>query len=543
MFRYFKRRIPLALIALFISVLTQLFRPAAALVEQRMVDLIIMGDLNGFYEKLFLAGGLVVVTALACFLNALAQKRFQVRFEEDLRDDIYDGVMRQSHARFEEKDTAEQMSFVQSHASTISNNFTQPVFILISYGLMAVAVLAIMLYYSALLAALSVVCALLSTVPPLYFNKRLGGQLMEKLDKDAAMTFQLKETLNAHETIAAFGVFPQIRGRFARANHDLANADYRMKVTVSMLENVSMVIQKFTWFTSFFVAGGMAIHGNITVGTLLMFVTLFGEFNACVTLYAQIIPLLLSARPDIKKMLAIIDDKEVEFTGQNPPTYENKVEVSNLSFRYAENVPVLEQLNFAIRKGEKVAVIGASGGGKSTLVKLLSGSYSNYTGAICYDGAELHELDIRKLRKLVTVIHQNTFLFNDSIRFNICLGEDFSEEALRNALRFSGVDRFLSDIPGGLNGECGENGSRLSGGQKQRIALARALIRGVDMLIMDEGVSAVDVETANEIEQELLHMDDLTLLTITHRIKDGLTEAYDRVLLLKNGSLKERSQG
>ena len=105
----------------------------------------------------------------------------------------------------------------------------------------------------------------------------------------------------------------------------------------------------------------------------------------------------------------------------------------------------------------------------------------------------------------------------------------------------SGVDRFLPEVPGGLDGSCGENGASLSGGQKQRIALARALIRGMHFLILDEGVSAIDVATANEIEQELLDRKELTLLTITHRLKDGLTEQYNRVLMMENGKLKERS--
>ena len=201
---------------------------------------------------------------------------------------------------------------------------------------------------------------------------------------------------------------------------------------------------------------------------------------------------------------------------------------------------MLECLDLTLRKNEKVVLIGPSGCGKSTLIKLLSGKYADYTGAIRYDGTELHDLDNRKLRGLVTVIHQNTFLFNDTLRFNICLGEEFSEEELRRALALSGVDRFLP--AGGLDGSCGENGAHLSGGQRQRIALARALIRGVKVLILDEGVSAIDVAAANEIEGELLDMEELTLLTITHRIRDGLVERYDRVLEMESGMLRERQR-
>ncbi len=201
----------------------------------------------------------------------------------------------------------------------------------------------------------------------------------------------------------------------------------------------------------------------------------------------------------------------------------------------------MEHLNLNIHKNEKVALLGPSGCGKSTLIKLLTGNYADYSGSICYDKTELHDIDSGKLRRLVAVIHQNAFIFNDTVRFNICLGETFSEEALMRALQLSGVDRFLPFVAGGLDGECGENGSHLSGGQRQRIALARALIRGVTVLILDEGVSAIDVVTANEIERELLDRKDLTLLTVTHRIRDGLTEQYDRVMVMKDGKVKEKN--
>ena len=159
MFRYFRRNLPLVIVALWICIFAQLSVPVVAMIEQRMIDIIINGNMEGFYGELLWAGGIVAITALLYYFNALTQKRFQVRFEEGLRNDLYDGVMRQSFARFREKDTSEQMSIVRSHAATISNNLTRPIFVLISYGVMAAVVLGIMFYYSILLAVISLVCA------------------------------------------------------------------------------------------------------------------------------------------------------------------------------------------------------------------------------------------------------------------------------------------------------------------------------------------------------------------------------------------------
>lgn len=377
---------------------------------------------------------------------------------------------------------------------------------------------------------------------PLRFNKKLEKQIMNKVIKNAALNVQLKEALNGHEVISSFGVLSKLRVRFIKSNTDVAEAESRMSVALSELENVGQIMNRVAWFITFLIAGTMAAYRDISVGTLVMFISLFGYFSGSMTIYAQLLPLLLSNKENIKMMLGIIDDDSAEFAGTERVSLEDVIEVRDLSFRYKEEVPVLEHLNFIVRKNEKVALIGPSGCGKSTLIKLLTGNYANYLGGIRYDGTELHDIDIEKLKEFVTVIHQNTFIFNETVRFNICLGENFSEEALTRALRLSGVDCFLSSVEGGLDGGCGENGSHFSGGQRQRIALARALIRNVKVLILDEGVSAIDVATANEIEQELLDMKDLTLLTVTHRIKDGLIGQYDRIMMMKDGMIEERQK-
>ena len=540
MLRYFKRHILWALAALVTGIATQLLTPFTAMMEQRIIDLVISGSMEGFDRILWVAGATVLAAAICYYVSGVSRKCFEARFTEDLRNDLYSGVMGRSVVRFEERDTAEYLSFITGNASSVAGNLSSNTFYLVGYGLSALFALGIMVYYSPLLAGLSVVFGALSTFLPLRFNKKLQKLIMEKVTKGAAMSVQLKEALNGHEVISSFGVLPRLRQRFLNASAQVAEVDCRTGVAISKVENVGQVMSRAAWFITILIAGSMAIRGTISPGTLVLFISLFGHFSSSMTLYAQLLPLLLSQKENIRMLLGIIDGAGAEFTGREIPSLEDRIEVRDLSFRYAEDAPVLEHLDLTLRKNEKVVLVGPSGSGKSTLIKLLSGSYGDYTGEIRYDGTELHQLDNGKLHALVTVIHQNTFLFNDTLRFNICLGEEFSEEALGRALRLSGVERFLPAIPGGLDGDCGENGSHLSGGQRQRIALARALIRGVKVLILDEGVSAIDVAAANEIEGELLGMEELTLLTITHRIRDGLMEEYDRVLVMNNGALETR---
>ena len=540
-FRYMKRNYRLALFALLLSVTVQIVSPIAAILQQKLVDYMIAGDTDRFLRILRYVAVLVVVTAGAHYLYALTVNKYKAEYAQQLRNDLYGNIMRRGISSFNEQDTAEYISIIENDVSTMAQNFTSPIWMLLGAGVSAVAVLLIMIAYSPVLAAVAVVCSVASFYVPIIITKQLKKLLVEKSVQEAALAVQLKEALNGHDVISAFGVLPSVSERFSNANRALTKCLFRLEKQISILENCSAVVGKIVRFITYFLAGAMAIQGKISIGTVMLFVSLYEYFSADIMLFSQIVPLLRSSKPVLDKLMIIIEEKNDIFTGRDIPSFEDELCVNNLRFQYTQDVPVLKDLNLTINKGEKVALIGPSGCGKSTLIKLLSGNYSGYTGQICYDSTELKHLDNAQLKKLVTVIHQQTFIFNDTIRYNICLGEVFPEVELNRAVKLSGVEMFLPSIVGGIDGNCGEDGANLSGGQKQRIALARALIRGVDFLILDEGVSAIDVDTANKIEQELLDMKELTLLSITHRIKDGLIHRYDRVLSMSDGQIIEQA--
>lgn len=541
MLRYFKRHIALASAAILLGILTQLLVPLSAVLEQRMIDLIVSADMAGFLQFLWAAAGAVLGIALGYFAAGIAEKWFTAAFWESLRNDLFAAVMERGVTRFAERDTAEYISHISSTVGAVVQNLTRPVFYLISYGVSALAVLGIMIWYSPILAGLSLACGMFSMILPLCFNKSFTTLMTDRTAKTAAMAVQLKEALNGHSVIASYGVFPKVRQRFLDASAAVKRIDLKIGIAIAGLENIGSFMDRAAWVVTFLVAGTMAARGDISLGTLVLFISLFGFFSSCLTVYAEMLPLLMSNKENIHLLLGIIDEDKREFKGSQPASLEEQLEMQGLSFQYKEGIPVIQNLDLTVRKNEKAALIGPSGCGKSTLMRLITGSYPGYTGSIRYDGTELHDIDPASLRKLVAVIEQNTFLFNDTLRYNICLGEHFPEEEIQRAVRAAGIDRFLDRIPGGLDGVCGENGGKLSGGERQRVALARALIRGVRVLILDEGVSAIDVATANEIEQELLDQEELTLLTITHRIKDGLTQQYHRILTMQDGKVQEVS--
>ena len=280
----------------------------------------------------------------------------------------------------------------------------------------------------------------------------------------------------------------------------------------------------------------MLAQGRMSFGALAVFSALQSTVSSGLSMALEAVPLMKSTRPIVERIQGMADSTpNPALAGRIVPTFREGIRTENLRFSYPEGVEVLRGVDLALRKGEKYAIVGESGSGKNTLIRALCGDFGEYGGEIFYDGVELHQLDNAKLHALVSLIHQDVYLFDDSVYNNICLYETFPRDALTRALEHSGVNRFLGSLEGGLEYGVGENGNRLSGGQKQRVAIARALIRNTPILILDEGTSAIDSKTAEDIESALLAMEELTLITITHH--STLLSRYDRVFEMAEGKL------
>ena len=281
------------------------------------------------------------------------------------------------------------------------------------------------------------------------------------------------------------------------------------------------------------------IIGRISAGALLGMVQVSSNLANPLLIIFSNIPKIKSIKPIAQKLNQLSDYEKQDASTKKSPTFNDAICVENLHFSYDKENEVIGGISLSIEKGKKYAFVGKSGCGKSTLIKLIAGYYSDFTGNVLYDADSLSILDIDKITALSSIIHQNVYMFDESIFDNICLHEDYSEKELQSALSDSGLSSFIKQVPNGLEYHVGENGANLSGGQKQRIAVARALIRKKPLLILDEGTSAIDMQTAYDIESRLLAISDLTLLTITHNMSKDILELYDEIIFMAEGKIVE----
>ena len=213
------------------------------------------------------------------------------------------------------------------------------------------------------------------------------------------------------------------------------------------------------------------------------------------------------------------------------------VTVRNLFFAYEQDKPILKNINCTFDAGKSYAIVGASGSGKSTLLHMLTASYHGYTGSIDYDDVELRDIRSEALYDMLSVIQQNVFIFNASIRDNITMFSEFPDDEVQRAIRLSGLSKLIDEKGEGYL--CGENGVNLSGGEKQRISIARSLLRKSQILLADEVTAALDAETSYQVSDAILNLSDITRIVVTHALDGSLLRRYDRILTMKSGEIVE----
>ena len=227
-------------------------------------------------------------------------------------------------------------------------------------------------------------------------------------------------------------------------------------------------------------------------------------------------------------------------TGETKEYFDDVISFSNIDFSYPNTEEkIFNHLSLKIQKGEKIAIVGMSGSGKSTLLNLLLRFYDVTSGHISIDNIDLQAISAESLYNLMTIVQQDVYIFDDTLRANITLNQFFTDEEIKQAVEQSGLESYVLENELGLQALCGENGSNLSGGQKQRVSIARALIRKTPILLLDEATSSLDNQVTTEIESSILDIQNLTALVVTHKLNENILKKYDRILFMKDGVIVE----
>ncbi|MCL2367953.1 MAG: ABC transporter ATP-binding protein/permease [Oscillospiraceae bacterium] len=539
MYRYLRQNKGLLILCIILCVLAAGASASVALILQLVLDIAISGEMGQFTQALIFSVIYFILIGLLSYFTEVSCLRLTVRTLRVIRDKVFAGIMRQNMEQFHKVNSADYLSALNNDIKLIEDNYLTPLFVVIFVIPLFLSSVAVMLYFDFIVTIVVFFSSFLMLLVPGLLGKALQKRQDQFSQKMSGFMIRLKDFLSGFEVVKTYRMLPFVRKQIERENADMAKAQYRAGRLLVLNSELSKFLGMAIQVTTIFLSAYFIIIGRITAGVLVGLIQAGGSLVMPLMMALQELPKLKGCAPILERLNGFADHENTSFTGTKTPTFETGISISDLRFGYKEDEPVLRGLSLQIDRGKKYAVIGKSGSGKSTLAKLLAGYYSGFDGEIAYDGTNLRELDIEKLGEMSATIHQNIYLFDDTIEENIRLHKEYSKEALERALSISGVDLFLDGESKGLSSPVGENGSELSGGQRQRVAVARALIQEKPILTLDEGTSSLDMQTAYDIESRLLGMDDLTLITITHSLNPELLQAYDSIIFLVEGKVAE----
>ena len=486
-----------------------------------------------------LIGAIVIfIYASLNFISLRLRNKLVRQIMSRYKNKVFKSILDRDYREFSKEKSGKFISILTENMKKIEQDYLHQYFNISKNISLMIFSLVAMFIGNWFLTLLVIIASIIPMMILGFIGQKSASLQNSSMIADQKYLAKVKDILAGFLVIKSFNVKEAIRQDYKNESEKLDEI-YFIKGKFDVLSNV---ISQLSGMIVFLVAfgGGMYLifGGHTTIGSVTAIVQLVNF----VVMPLNEIGMGMSKFREGQATLNSFEVKDViELqTGKTKEYFDDVISFSNVDFSYPNaEEKIFNNLSLQIKKGGKIAIVGMSGSGKSTLLNLLLRFYDVTSGHISIDNINLQAISAGSLYNLMTIVQQDVYIFDDTLRANITLNQSFTEDDIKKAVQQSGLESYILENELGLQTLCGENGSNLSGGERQRLSIARALIRKTPILLLDEATSSLDNKVTTEIENSILEIQDLTVLVVTHKLNKSMLKKYNRILFMKNGVIVE----
>lgn len=540
---YFKPYLFRTLLALLLAIPIGSLDAVIALSLKPYMDIVMLN--KQMQSPLYIPFLIIIFTTIQGTLNYLATYMNDWvggKVTNDLKIDLYKKLMHQSSSFFDKQTSGKVLKGYNNDADKSCRGLLTNIKTCISRLFSSISLIAVLFYNSWMLAIIAVIALSCAMIPLMKMKSTIKGVYNKSEGENAKVLTTYNEAFAGNKIIAAYNLYDLKKSQFNKLVNTVFGLRIKITQHIGWLSPLMHIIVSCGIGAVIGLGSYLIVQGKLTAGQFVSFIT------ALIMLYTPIKGLGNNAKSmttclcamervvsKLDKKSGIIDKPDAI----NFPDFKDKISFENINFEYKKDKPVLKNISFEVPKGETIALVGNSGGGKTTIVNLLPRFYKLKKGAIKIDGISINDIKLNDLREHIAIVFQDNFLFEGTIRDNILLGKlDATEAELHNAIKNSYLEDFINSLENGLDTQIGERGVLLSGGQKQRIGIARAFLKNAPILILDEATSALDNQAEHIVQQAIDNlMKDRTVFVIAHRL--STIQNANRIAVINQGYLTE----
>ena len=540
---YFKPYLFRTLLALLLAIPIGSLDAVIALSLKPYMDIVMLD--KQMQSPLYIPFLIIIFTTIQGTLNYLATYMNDWvggKVTNDLKIDLYKKLMHQSSSFFDKQTSGKVLKGYNNDADKSCSGLLTNIKTCISRLFSSISLIAVLFYNSWMLAIIAVIALSCAMIPLMKMKSTIKGVYNKSEGENAKVLTTYNEAFAGNKIIAAYNLYDLKKSQFNKLVNTVFGLRIKITQHIGWLSPLMHIIVSCGIGAVIGLGSYLIVQGKLTAGQFVSFIT------ALIMLYTPIKGLGNNAKSmttclcamervvsKLDKKSGIIDKPDAI----NFPDFKDKITFENINFEYKKDKPVLINISFEVPKGETIALVGNSGGGKTTIVNLLPRFYKLKKGAIKIDGISINDIKLNDLREHIAIVFQDNFLFEGTIRDNILLGKlDATEAELHNAIKNSYLEDFINSLENGLDTQIGERGVLLSGGQKQRIGIARAFLKNAPILILDEATSALDNQAEHIVQQAIDNlMKDRTVFVIAHRL--STIQNANRIAVINQGYLTE----